>query len=90
MSDLQEIYDSLCKRAAFLTKHIGSTDMNKYTLETIKPQDLVSAYEILSMPCTEGENIYNATIVINTLSKIHANLELGFLNAQIRSVEKVL
>jgi len=91
-SDLKQMYDALCEREAVLEKRIGTTDMTKYSLETVTPEDLVNAYDVITTPCSENENesIYNATVVINMMSKIHANLELGVIKAQIRSVAELL
>jgi len=93
-SDLKEIYDALCKRKTALEKRIYPTDMTKYkySLENVTPEHLVNAYEIITTPCSEIENesIYNATVVINMMSKIHASLELSFVKAQIRSVAELL
>ena len=66
--------------------------MTKFSLENVTPEHLVNAYEIITTPCADIDNdsIYNATLVINMMSKIHANLELGFIKAQIRSVAELL
>jgi hypothetical protein len=91
-SDLKEIYYALCERKTALEKRIYPTDMTKYSLENVTPEHLVNAYEVITTPCSEIENesIYNATVVINMMSKIHANLELGVIKAQIRSVAELL
>jgi hypothetical protein len=91
-SDLKQMYDALCERESVLERRIGTTDMTKYSFENVTPEDLVKAYDVITTPCSEIENdsIYNATVVINMMSKIHANLELSFIKAQIRSVAELL
>lgn len=90
--ELKQIYNALCERESVLKRRIGTTDMTKYSFENVTPEDLVKAYDVITTPCSERDNegIYNATVVINMMSKIHANLELGFIKAQIRSVAELL
>jgi hypothetical protein len=85
-----KIYIALCERKKALLEIIGDTKMWKYSIKTMKPQELAFIYEMLANPLLEGSALYFANYNLKIWKKHYANLELTFLNAQIQYIRRYM
>ena len=78
-------------RQEILLQIIGDTDMNLYTVNTMNPANLVKIYEILTLCCeTDINKIGLANDDLLIWKKYSAQLELTFLNQQIKYYNSIL
>jgi len=90
MDSLIQIYNNLRVRKRYLLNIIGNTDMSKYTIKTMNPNQFVNIFKILNDPQLTDEELYWANYQLKLWDKYKANLELSFLNAQIDYIHKLI
>jgi hypothetical protein len=90
MDSLIQIYNNLRVRKRYLLNIIGNTDMSKYTIKTMLPNQFVHIFKVLNDPELTDEGLYWANYQLKLWDKYKANLELSFLNAQIDYIHKLI